>query len=151
MREIRTDIVVDAPPRVVWDVLTDLPAYPEWNPHVRRAEGDLRVGAELDIEVHREGARDRTMTVTVIDLEPERRLAWVGSLVSEHIFEGRHVVELDAVAGDRTRVVNREQLSGVLAPLVVTDEPERDYEGMNRALKDRAQARLQPSERRVEG
>jgi hypothetical protein len=142
MREIRTETTVDAPVDVVWDVLTDLPAYAEWNPHVTRVEGDLGAGADLAIVVSREGVRDRRMRVTVTDLRPERRLEWIGRVLSPRLFEGRHTVDLEPLGGGRTRVVNRERVSGVLAGLVVTDDPERDYEAANRALKTRAEWRL---------
>lgn len=137
MRHIRTEIEIDAPPAAVWAALTDVDAYEAWNPHVVAARGDLAVGSTLDITVAREGTRDRSMTVTVTDLDPERRLAWVGRLRSPLLFEGRHVFELEPLDGDRTRLVNREEVRGVLAGLVVTDAPEVDYEKMNAALNAR--------------
>jgi hypothetical protein len=145
MREITTETEIDVPPETVWDVLTDLPSYPEWNPHIPRANGDLRVGAPIDIVVRRTGVRDRSMTVTITELEPERRLAWVGRLLSPRLFEGRHVLELEHLDGGRTRLVNREVLSGVFARFATTENPETDYEAMNEALKRRAEQSASPS------
>lgn len=139
MRTILTHIDIDAPETVVWDLLTDLPAYPDWNPHVTNAVGDLRPGGTLDIRVRREGVRDRDMTVTVADLDPGRRLAWVGTFGSPWLFEARHAFELETLDGNRTRLHNREDVSGLLGRFAVTDDPERDYEAMNRALKSRAE------------
>jgi uncharacterized protein YndB with AHSA1/START domain len=45
MRMISTEI--DAGAGRVWKALTDLPSYPEWNPMIRRAEGELKSGARL--------------------------------------------------------------------------------------------------------
>jgi uncharacterized protein YndB with AHSA1/START domain len=42
MREIRTEIDIRASTDRVWEVLTDLERYPEWNPFITRAGGDLR-------------------------------------------------------------------------------------------------------------
>jgi uncharacterized protein YndB with AHSA1/START domain len=42
MRELSTEIEIDAPPADVWRVLSDSEAYPEWNPFIRKLEGDLR-------------------------------------------------------------------------------------------------------------
>lgn len=139
MREIRTEIEIDAPPAAVWEVLTDLDSYEEWNPHVVAASGDLSLGSMLDITVRREGTRDRSMRVTVTELMPPLQLVWVGTLLSSALFEGRHVIDLVPLDGNRTRLVNREEVSGVLAGMIVTDNPEVDYERMNRALKERVE------------
>ncbi len=32
MKEIHTEIEINAPAGKVWRVLTDFPSYPEWNP-----------------------------------------------------------------------------------------------------------------------
>lgn len=42
---------VEAPAEVVWEVLTDLDAYPEWNPFVVAASSSLEVGAPMDMRV----------------------------------------------------------------------------------------------------
>jgi hypothetical protein len=147
MREIRTEIDIDAPPAAVWAVLTDLESYPEWNPHVVAASGVIELGSTLDITVRRAGTRDRSMSVTVTELFPDLRLVWVGTLLAGAVFEGRHVFELEPLDGERTRLVNREEVRGVLAGLVTTDEPEVDYAKMNQALKRRVEraARRQPA------
>ena len=47
----------------------------------------------------------------------------------------------------RTRFENREVVRGLLAGFVTTDEPQRDYEGMNRALKSRVEDAVEVDER----
>lgn len=43
MKTVTATIDIDAPPRAVWDVLTDLGRYPVWNPLFRSAAGDTTV------------------------------------------------------------------------------------------------------------
>jgi hypothetical protein len=139
MRKIHAFLDLDAPPETVWEHLVDLDAYPDWNPHVTRAEGTLRVGERLRIRVAREGTTERTMPVRVTEYEPGRRLTWVGRLGHPLLFEGRHTLELEPLPDGGTRLHNREAVTGLLARFLLTDEPERDYEAMNRALKRRVE------------
>ncbi|WP_227356967.1 SRPBCC domain-containing protein [Haladaptatus salinisoli] len=143
MREILVETEVDAPPRTVWEVLADLRAYREWNPHVTDARGDLREGATVEIRVRSGLSRSRTIPVTVTEVTPERRLEWVGRVLSSRLFEGQHAFELEPLGEDRTRFVNRERLSGLLVPVVVPDDARRGYEAMNRALSERAERRFE--------
>lgn len=137
MRTINTAIDIDAPQSAVWDVLVDLSSYIEWNPHITAAEGELQKGKPLDIRVNRKGTKARDLTVTITHIEPERRLEWVGTIGAKWLFEGRHVFELEPISSERTRFHNREEVSGLVRSLIMTDNPERDYKAMNEALKTR--------------
>lgn len=143
MREKQVETEIDAPPRTVWEVLTDLSAYREWNPHITDASGDLREGSTVEIRVQSGRSQGRSIPVTVTAMTPERRLQWVGRVLSSRLFEGRHTFELEPLGDDRTRFMNRERLSGLLVPFVVPDDARRGYEAMNRALSERAERRFE--------
>jgi uncharacterized protein YndB with AHSA1/START domain len=51
MKELVTEILINAPPSAVWKVLTDLPAYPEWNPFIRSISDDLKPGGRLTVVI----------------------------------------------------------------------------------------------------
>lgn len=55
MRHLEAHADIDAPPEKVWAVLTDLAAYPVWNPFIVRAAGELREGQRLRITQGFEG------------------------------------------------------------------------------------------------
>lgn len=141
MREIRTEIEIDAAPELVWEVLADLDSYAEWNPHVTRARGALREGGEIEITVDRIGDKPRTLTVRVSAVDPPQRLQWIGTVGSKWLFEGQHTFDLQSLDDGRSRVVNHEQVSGLLTSFVLSEEPERDYERMNHALKEQVERR----------
>ncbi|WP_380676293.1 SRPBCC family protein [Salinigranum sp. GCM10025319] len=140
-RRIHTEREIDAPPEAVWDVLTDLASYEEWNPNVTFAAGALEVGADVDLRVQPTRGRERSITATVTEVTPERTLQWVGTAGGRWLFEGRHTFELRPLDGGRTRFVNRERVRGLAAPLVVRSDSARAYEAMNRALAERVEGR----------
>ena len=41
---VRAEIEIDCGIERVWQILCDLPSYPEWNPFTPRVESSLRVG-----------------------------------------------------------------------------------------------------------
>jgi uncharacterized protein YndB with AHSA1/START domain len=48
---ISHEIEIDASPEAVWAVLVDTASYPEWNPFVRKLDGELREGARLEVRI----------------------------------------------------------------------------------------------------
>lgn len=146
MRTIRTEREIEAPIDVVWDELTDLSSYREWNPHVVDATGTLREGGRLSVRISQSGGRARAIPVRVTTYDPPRTLSWRGRVLTGALFEGEHTFELHELADDRTRLVNREAVAGALVPWLVADDAERDYEAMNEALAARAEERFASAE-----
>jgi hypothetical protein len=135
-RSIRTEIVIQAPARAVWAVLTDFSSHSAWDPFLTRIEGQPVVGHKLAVRFH----NGMTMRPTVTKVEEERTLEWFGKLLFGGLFDGRHRFELVA-EGEATRLVHSEQFSGMLVPLVKTvlADTERGFEQLNLALKRRVE------------
>jgi uncharacterized protein YndB with AHSA1/START domain len=57
MRELRTEIEINASAEKVWRMLIDFDAYPLWNPFIRSIEGRLEPSARLNILIQPSGAR----------------------------------------------------------------------------------------------
>ena len=137
MREIRTEIVLEAPPEAVWDVLTDLEAYEEWNPRTVAADGTVAEGEQIALTLSPQDARERTFGAEVVDVDPARRLEWVATVWSPWVFSARRTFELEPLEERRTRFVNRETFRGVLVRFALPDDAEADYEAVNQALAER--------------
>jgi hypothetical protein len=142
VREIRTEIEIDAPAERVWEVLTEFDAYPEWNPFITRLEGAGREGARLSVTIRPPGRKAMTLGPTVKVLRPVSEFRWLGRLGIPGIFDGEHVHEVEALGADRSRYTQREHFSGVLVPFTgkVLDATEAGFREMNTALKARAEA-----------
>lgn len=82
------------------------------------------------------------MTVRVFAVEPPRRFQWIGTVGSKWVFEGQHTFDVYSLDDGRSRVVNRERVSGLLTPFVLSEDPRRDYDRMNRALKQWVERRI---------
>ncbi|WP_159079211.1 SRPBCC family protein [Plantactinospora sp. BC1] len=72
---VELEVFTRAAPGTVWNLHTDIDRWPEWNPHIERANlrGPLRVGATFDW-----CTAGLEITSTIGELVPQRRIAWGG-------------------------------------------------------------------------
>jgi uncharacterized protein YndB with AHSA1/START domain len=76
--EMKTCIDLDAAPERVWDVLTDVPAYPAWYPGLTSAEGAFAVGGRVVFRYQPMHPLLRsTVPLGVLEVTPGRRLRYV--------------------------------------------------------------------------
>lgn len=139
--ELRHEVEIEAPPAAVWAVLADTDRYSEWNPFVRRLSGELREGAGLDVRITPPGGRPMTFKPTVLAVEPQRELRWLGRFLLPGLFDGEHSFELEPLGDGRTRFTQRERFSGILVGLLKRSlgKTQLGFEQMNAALKSRVE------------
>ena len=141
-RTIRSAIEIRAPIETVWGVLTDFAAYPEWNPHIRRVEGEVDDGARISIHTQPPGGRMIVMRPTVVTWAPPNEIRWRSTFLGGRLFSGEHGFKLDSTAPDRCRFVQDETFSGVLVPLysrLRLPRTRKGFDETNEALRDRAE------------
>lgn len=143
MRLIEAEIEIDAPPSAVWAALIGFADYPEWNPFIREASGELTVRSLLTLRMFPgDGGRPRTFTPTLRAVRENEELRWLGKMSTPGLFSGEHAFELTPLPGDRTRLVHSERFKGLLVPVLrkTLDQTERDFVALIEALKKRVEA-----------
>jgi hypothetical protein len=136
-----TEIRIDAPPERVWQVLSDLAAYPAWNPFVVQAEGRAEVGTRLTLRLQPAVGRATTVRPTVTEARAGARLRWLGRFGLPGVLDADHSFVLEP-AGSGTRFVQEERFSGALVPFVARTLERGTLPAfvlMNEALKRRAE------------
>jgi hypothetical protein len=143
MKELHSQIGINASAERVWSILTDFASYPEWNPFIRRISGELKVGERLDARLEPPGGRGITLRPTVLRAEPNRELRWLGHLLVPGLFDGEHSLLIQPLEESRVRFIQSEMFKGLLVPLLarsLDNNTLRGFEVMNGALKERAEA-----------
>ena len=141
MKQLIAETEINAPSDVVWKILMDFSAYPEWNPFVVSLEGEAEVGSRLKVKLRPPESRATTMRPKVTALEEGAVFEWLGHLGFAGVFDGRHGFEIES-SGERTRFIQREEFTGILVPLLakwLDKGIKSGFELMNSALKDRAE------------
>lgn len=114
MKEIKTEILINAPVEKVWQVLTDFDAYPDWNPFITSIEGEVFEGSKFKVNLQPLGSRSMQFTPVCMTYNENIEFSWLGKLVTRGVFDGRHCFELIALENDKTKFIQREEFSGFL-------------------------------------
>lgn len=141
MHTIHTTVDIAAPVTTVWNVLTDLDAYADWNPFITSAQGAVSEGTSLSIELTPQGSRSTRMRPTVTVADAPRTFEWIGSVGTTGIFDGRHRFDLEETPNG-TRLIQSEDFTGVLAGVVlrfIRARTEAGFVAMNEALRAKAE------------
>ena len=144
-KELRTEIEINAPPEKVWQILTAFENFPQWNPFIRRIDGELSVGARLRVALQPPGGRSWTFKTKVLNVEPNREFRWLGKLILPGIFDGEHSFRIEPLDSGGVRFIQEENFKGILvAPFMKRIEAatKSSFNAMNKALKQRAEGEL---------
>jgi hypothetical protein len=143
--DLTTFVDIDATPERVWQVLTDLPAYAEWNPFVTQADGALVEGARLSVRVPPVNALVQAqLRPTVVEVVPLRRLRLRSQLIRPAV-PGLFDVDLTMTITDHdggVRLWQQDRFGGLLAPQLIRSLNRHRgaaFHAMNEALKRRAE------------
>ncbi len=134
---IRTEIDIDAPPSVVWGLLSDFSGFREWNPMVVAAEGSATEGSIAKLHYRSNVGVHLRFRVRITHAEANRELRWIGSRLG---ISGEHYFQLIA-QGPGTHFVHGEVFRGLLAGpagFLFRDQISV-FETFNQALKDVAE------------
>jgi hypothetical protein len=139
LKEIRSEIEIQAPAERVWNVLVDFQKYGEWNPFVFHVIGEPKLGEKIKISVRTPRGKERNYEprITIFDIGHELR--WVGKSLLLH---GEHVFLLESTGSRSSRLLHSEVFSGLLSGFFGKDTDNDIAEGfrqMNEALKRRTE------------
>ena len=141
-REIVAGVEIASSPERVWSVLTDVSAYGSWNRFMPSVVGDLEEGCRIDVRACPRRSPDLRFRATVLHVDPPSELRWLGRLGLPGLFDGDHRFLVERLDGGRTRLTQREELSGLLVPLLgpfIAGRSLAGFQEMNLALKRRAE------------
>ena len=146
MADIVTDLLIDAPADRVWRVLTDLAAYPSWNPLFRHVHGKVDLHETLTVTRTRPDGGEATDHPKITLFRSGREIRWRSRPLLPFLLDTERGFKIERLGPDKVRFVHWLARSGLLTYVMSSgsDSAARDQlELMNLALK--AQAEHSPS------
>jgi hypothetical protein len=138
MRQLHSEIEIEASPEQVWHLLTDFSRFPEWNPFITRASGQVRQGEKIEVYLQLPEGTGMTFKPRLTKVEPHRELRWLGHLIVPGLFDGEHIFTIEPLADNSVRFIQREVFTGLLSGLLlrmVGENTHKGFQAMNQALK----------------
>jgi len=140
-KRINTEIIIDASAKTVWQILTDLAAYPQWNPFIIKTEGTLQKGKRLRNTL-KNGNKTIVFKPIVQEVTPGTSFSWLGSLFFKGLFDGRHFFAIESIGPNQVKLTHGEEFSGILSTMIlkkIGEQTRQNFVRMNEALKERAE------------
>lgn len=138
-KEIKTEIVIQAAPERVWEVLTAFEKYPLWNPFIKSIQGQVKKGLKINVRLEQPGSKGMTFKPMVLEFEKNKEFKWIGHLLFPGLFDGEHCFELIDNRNGTTTFIQAERFKGLLVRLfskMLDTNTIEGFQAMNRKLKE---------------
>jgi hypothetical protein len=134
---------VQAPPEAIWSVVSDLEGWRDWNPLYPKAEGAIRIGATLTLELALPETAPRTIRPVVLDWVPNEQILWKQTMFGGLVNTTRYM-EIEQLAEAACIFSNGEIFGGPGGALVarrLRRSTRAGFAAMGEAVKALAEAR----------
>jgi hypothetical protein len=148
MRGIKIEhrIGVKAPAETIWAVLADIEGWADWNPLYPKAQGALKIGSVLTLELALPDRKPQIIRPVILDWIPNEQIHWslkaLGGLVRTTRF-----LEIEKLTETGCIFSNGELFAGPLGPTAVRSlgrTARAGFAAMGEAVKARAEASWNP-------
>lgn len=133
-KSVQTEIVISASPEAVWQVLTDVEQYKNWNPVFEYKGGLLKQGNKITYRVTEAENKSAVMSAKVNKLVPNKLLNQSGGLWGVITFD--HTYTLTKVE-QGTKVTIYEKYTGIYVNFWDEKPIAKQYKKLAQALKTR--------------
>lgn len=103
-----------------------------------QVDGEFAIDAPLTVHVEKPNGEAVTVHAHLMRIESNRELTWGGGI--RGIFYGEHVFLLEALADGSTKLIHKEDFTGIAVRFVTLEAIDEGYALMNAALKTYVEA-----------
>ena len=141
MKEVYSEIQINASASVVWDILTDFEKFGEWNPFIKEISGTLKEGSELRIFIEPPNSKGMEFKPTLKKVETEKKIQWLGKVWIPKLFDGDHSWTINQIDDNIVLFIQKERFTGIFIPFFskLLKNTKSGFEMMNQNLKQRAE------------
>lgn len=141
-KSVHTEVIIPSAPEKVWQVLTDIERYHEWNPVITLVNGELEEGNKVTYRFQETDSKAANISSKVIEITPHTHLNHKGGIWGVITFDQHYYLEPNEL---ETKFIIHEDYTGVYVNFWDESHTQQQYQNMAEALKLRV-LDLYPSE-----
>ena len=134
-KSVKSETIINAQPDAVWALLTKTDGYPDWNPVMQSAKGNLVEGEKIVYLFKQDENVQYDVPITVKKIVDGKHLNQGGGMAGIVTYD--HHYELEALEQGKTKLIIREDYHGVYVPFWDPAPVEAAYHRLGQAVKQR--------------
>ncbi len=135
-KSVHHEIIINASPEKVWEVLTDTEGYANWNPVMKLLEGEVKEGNKVKYQFIQDSDNISEIGATVVQIRPNEVLNQKGGIPLVLTYNHKYLLES---AGNSTTVTIHEDYRGIFVNFWNPKPVEEAYKRLNIALKEQVE------------
>ncbi len=135
------DLEIDAPAKLVWEVITDAARYGEWNPFVLECNTTLEPGSPINMKV-KLGKSIQKANEVMDQVNEGRGFSYRMKPPPLGALRSYRTHDIEPLGEDRCRYRSHFELAGWLSPvvsLIMRRHMQTGFDGMAQGIKNRAE------------
>lgn len=133
-KSVYIEAIIPSTPENVWQVLTDIDRYKEWNPAITLVQGSLKVGNKVTYYFQETESKGANITSEVIEITPYTHLNHKGGVWGVITFDQHYYLEPHKLG---TKFIIHEEYTGIYVNFWDESHTYQQYKTMADALKTR--------------
>jgi hypothetical protein len=141
-KKVYTEVEINASAEQVWEVISDLESYKEWNPFMQSAHGKLEVGERLHMTLHNGSLTLDPFEPILLHVIDGREINWIGRVANiPRLFDGNHHLIIQPLPDGSVKFIQYENFNGIIVSLTnlfqkgLFEDTHQGFIKMNKALK----------------
>ncbi|MDR2651686.1 MAG: SRPBCC domain-containing protein [Prevotellaceae bacterium] len=139
VKELYTEILINAHYSLVWNVFSKFNEYPQWNPFIKLIKGEIKAGNRIYVKIIPPDSKEMVFKPKVLEFEENKKLKWLGRFIFPGLFDGEHLFELVDNKDGTTTFKQSEKYKGLFVPLLknmLENNTKRGFVEMNEKIKE---------------
>ena len=139
MKSFNTTIQINASTEKVWNILTKISEWGEWNTTIENIEGSIAPGSKVTVRA--KAMPERAFPLKVSDFVPNKSMVWSGG-IPLGLFTGKRTFTITSDEENVTNFSMSENFTGLLAPLITRSIPDLQpsFDEFSTCLKKHAES-----------